>query len=53
MPDITTHHSPRCGTSRNTLAMLRNSGVEPTVIKYLQTPPHTEQIKVWLNAMGA
>lgn len=50
MSDITIYHNPACGTSRNVLAMIRNSGVEPTVI---ESPPSTEQIKTWLNAMGA
>jgi len=36
---ITIYHNPACGTSRNTLAMIRNAGVEPTVIEYLKTPP--------------
>lgn len=53
MSDITIYHNPACGTSRNVLAMIRHSGVEPTVIEYLKTPPSTEQIKTWLNAMGA
>ncbi|MDO6386656.1 arsenate reductase (glutaredoxin) [Uliginosibacterium sp. 31-12] len=35
----TIYHNPACGTSRNTLAMIRNAGIEPTVIEYLQTPP--------------
>ncbi|HYW58824.1 MAG TPA: arsenate reductase (glutaredoxin) [Polaromonas sp.] len=39
MADITIYHNPQCGTSRNTLALIRNSGVEPEVIEYLQTPP--------------
>lgn len=52
MPDITIYHNPKCGTSRNTLAMIRNSGVEPKVIEYLKAPPSTEQIKSWLRAMG-
>ncbi len=38
-PDIVVYHNPACGTSRNTLALTRNSGVEPTVIEYLKTPP--------------
>lgn len=53
MPDITIYHNPTCGTSRNVLAMIRNSGVEPTVIEYLKNPPSTEQIQAWLAAMGA
>jgi arsenate reductase (glutaredoxin) len=36
---VTIYHNPSCGTSRNTLALIRNAGVEPTVIEYLKTPP--------------
>ncbi len=39
MTDIVIYHNPACGTSRNTLALIRNSGVEPHVIEYLKTPP--------------
>lgn len=39
MNEITIYHNPNCGTSRNTLAMIRNSGIEPTIIHYLETPP--------------
>ncbi|ETO44655.1 arsenate reductase (glutaredoxin) [Morganella sp. EGD-HP17] len=39
MNEITIYHNPNCGTSRNTLAMISNSGVEPTIIYYLETPP--------------
>ena len=39
MSNVTIYHNPKCGTSRNTLAMIRNSGAEPTVIEYLKTPP--------------
>lgn len=39
MTTITIYHNPKCGTSRNVLALIRNSGVEPTVIEYLKTPP--------------
>jgi arsenate reductase (glutaredoxin) len=38
-------HNPKCGTSRNTLALIRNSGVEPEVVLYLETPPSKEQLK--------
>lgn len=38
MSDITIYHNPKCGTSRNVLALIRNSGVEPTVVEYLKTP---------------
>ena len=37
--DIIIYHNPNCGTSRNTLAMIRNAGIEPHVIEYLKTPP--------------
>ncbi|WP_295632575.1 arsenate reductase (glutaredoxin) [Novosphingobium sp.] len=37
--DITVYHNPKCGTSRNTLAMIRNAGIEPHVVEYLKTPP--------------
>ena len=39
MTDIVIYHNPECGTSRNTLAMIRNAGIEPHVIEYLKTPP--------------
>jgi len=52
MTDITIYHNPACGTSRNTLALIRNSGVEPTIILYLETPPNCEQLKTLISAMG-
>ena len=48
---ITIFHNPACGTSRNTLAMIRNSGVEPTVIEYLKTPPTKARLQALLAAM--
>lgn len=45
MTDITIYHNPACGTSRNTLALIRNSGAEPTVILYLETPPSRDELK--------
>ncbi|NLS04998.1 arsenate reductase (glutaredoxin) [Rhizobium sp. P32RR-XVIII] len=42
--DVTIYHNPECGTSRNTLAMIRNAGIEPTVIEYLQNPPSREEL---------
>lgn len=42
--DVTIYHNPECGTSRNTLAMIRNAGIEPIVIEYLKTPPSREQL---------
>ncbi|WP_299996482.1 glutaredoxin-dependent arsenate reductase [uncultured Cedecea sp.] len=44
MSKITIYHNPDCGTSRNTLEMIRNSGVEPTIIYYLDTPPLYDEL---------
>ena len=49
---IMIHHNPDCGTSRNTLALIRNSGVEPVVIEYLKTPPSREVLLALIAAMG-
>lgn len=50
MSNITIYHNPACGTSRNTLEMIRNSGNEPTIIYYLETPPtHDELVKLIAN----
>jgi len=49
---ITIFHNPACGTSRNTLALIRNSGVEPEVIEYLKTPPTKARLQQLLAAMG-
>ncbi|UIN20320.1 arsenate reductase (glutaredoxin) [Herbaspirillum frisingense] len=48
----TIYHNPACGTSRNTLAMIRNSGEEPTVIEYLQHPPSREQLTKMIRDAG-
>jgi arsenate reductase len=48
---VTIYHNPDCGTSRNTLAMIRQGGVEPTIIEYLKTPPTRERLVELLNAM--
>ncbi|WP_323974559.1 arsenate reductase (glutaredoxin) [Aeromonas hydrophila] len=48
---ITIYHNPACGTSRNTLALIRNSGVEPTVIHYLETPPSRDTLLALIAAM--
>ncbi len=42
--DVTIYHNPACGTSRNTLAMIRNAGIEPTVVEYLKTPPSRAEL---------
>jgi arsenate reductase len=44
MTDVTIYHNPECGTSRNTLALIRNAGIEPTIIEYLKTPPARETL---------
>ena len=51
MSDITIYHNPACGTSRNTLALIRNSGAEPEVIEYLKTPPGKQRLQELLQAM--
>ena len=50
--DVTIYHNPACGTSRNTLALIRNAGVEPTVIEYLRTPPDRATLVDLLKRMG-
>ena len=52
MSTITIYHNPACGTSRNTLALIRNSGAEPEVIEYLKTPPSKERLQALLAAMA-
>lgn len=49
---ITIYHNPNCGTSRNVLALIRNSGVEPAIIHYLETPPSRETLVALIAAMG-
>lgn len=52
MSDITIYHNPACGTSRNVLALIRNSGEEPTVIEYLKNPPDRATLQALIAAMG-
>jgi arsenate reductase len=52
MSQITIYHNPSCGTSRNTLELIRNSGEEPTVIEYLQTPPDRTTLIRLIKDMG-
>ncbi|GKV75299.1 arsenate reductase [Pectobacterium carotovorum subsp. carotovorum] len=52
MSKITIYHNPDCGTSRNTLEMIRNSGAEPTVIYYLDTPPSCDELVTLIGDMG-
>lgn len=49
---VTIYHNPACGTSRNTLAMIRQSGEEPTVIEYLDTPPSREELMSLIRSMN-
>ena len=53
MTDVTIYHNPNCGTSRNTLALLREKGVEPTVVEYLKEGWTKEQLKELLQRMDA
>lgn len=48
---VTIYHNPACGTSRNTLAMIRNAGIEPTVVEYLKTPPSRKQLATLVARM--
>ncbi|MFD1709875.1 arsenate reductase (glutaredoxin) [Ottowia sp. GY511] len=52
MSTVTIYHNPRCSTSRNALALLREKGIEPTVIEYLKTPPSRDELKRIANATG-
>lgn len=52
MADITIYHNPKCGTSRNVLALIRNTGVEPEVIEYLKTPPTREKLLALIAQMA-
>jgi arsenate reductase len=50
--DITIYHNPACGTSRNTLAMIRNAGIEPEVMEYLKTPPSRAVLEDLITRSG-
>lgn len=52
MAEVTIYHNPDCGTSRNTLALIRNSGTEPEIIEYLKTPPSKERLLQLIAGMG-
>jgi arsenate reductase len=52
MANVTIYHNPDCGTSRNTLALIRNAGIEPTIIEYLKTPPSRETLVSLIDRMG-
>lgn len=51
--DVVIYHNPDCGTSRNTLALIQNAGVEPHVIEYLKTPPSRTMLKQLITRMGS
>ncbi len=50
--DVTIYHNPACGTSRNTLAMIRNAGIEPTIVEYLKTPPSRAELTRMITDAG-
>jgi len=50
--DVVIYHNPACGTSRNTLEMIRNAGIEPTVIEYLKTPPSRAELTRMIDDAG-
>ena len=52
MMPVTIYHNPACGTSRNTLAMIRAAGIEPTIIDYLKTPPSRDALRSLVRRMG-
>ena len=52
MPKVQIYHNPACGTSRNTLALIRNAGIEPEVIEYLVTPPSKDKLVKMIQDSG-
>jgi arsenate reductase (glutaredoxin) len=52
MTDVTIYHNPACGTSRNVLALIRDAGIEPSVVEYLKTPPDRATLESLLARMG-
>lgn len=52
MSNVTIYHNPKCGTSRNTLALIRHAGIEPNVVLYLETPPARETIQKMVADAG-
>ncbi len=51
-PDVIIYHNPDCGTSRNTLGLIRNAGIEPHIIEYLKTPPTRKMLEILITRMG-
>ena len=52
MSQVTIYHNPQCGTSRNTLGLIRNAGIEPAIVEYLEHPPAREQLAAIIAAAG-
>lgn len=52
MSTVTIYHNPQCGTSRNTLALIRNAGLEPRIVHYLETPPSRDELVRLISACG-
>jgi len=52
MTDVVIYHNPRCGTSRNTLGLIRNAGVEPQIIEYLKAPPTRDELRDLIKRAG-
>ena len=52
MAEVIIYHNPSCGTSRNTLALIRHAGIEPTIIDYLKTPPSKDTLRALVAATG-
>lgn len=52
MTDITIYHNPQCSASRNTLALIRDTGAEPRIVQYLETPPNRTELEALIAAMG-
>ena len=50
--DVTIYHNPQCGTSRNTLDLIRRAGIEPEIVEYLKTPPSRAKLQSLLAQMG-
>ena len=50
--DVTIYHNRECGTSRNTLALIRHGGIEPRIVEYLNTPPSRAELKAMITAAG-
>ncbi|MGC4063002.1 MAG: arsenate reductase (glutaredoxin) [Aquabacterium sp.] len=52
MSNVTIYHNPKCGTSRNTLALIRNAGIEPDIILYMETPPSRDKLVQLIKDCG-